>query len=192
MSPLRYSHELLRSSTELLRSSVTSLGVRRDLRHHPPSYASSRHTFRKQKPKKKGPTIEGRTTFKNFLASFTLHNTKKLKKLNGFKLFDEFVSTLQKYLQEHNGIKFYFNARFEMHRKLPVVGEVIEKDKEWWRTSNIHSVNDLIRLIQRLHVYYLRSLLGGTCFELYSTSLKLFQQRSARIMSAFRASTRKA
>eukprot|EP01050_Picozoa_sp_SAG11_P063835 SAG11_NODE_43689_length_162_cov_994.015873_1_plen_28_part_10 len=28
--------------------------------------------------------MEGRTTFKNFLASFTLHNTKKLKKLNGF------------------------------------------------------------------------------------------------------------
>eukprot|EP01047_Picozoa_sp_COSAG01_P088533 COSAG01_NODE_20878_length_930_cov_0.744886_1_plen_116_part_01 len=49
-----------------------------DLRHHPPSYTSSRHTFRKQKPKRKGPTIEGRTTFKNFLASFTIHNTKKL------------------------------------------------------------------------------------------------------------------
>ena len=77
---------------------------------HPPSYTSSRHTFRKQTPKRKGPTIEGRTTFKNFLASFTLHNTKKLKKLNGFKLFDEFVATLQKYLQEHNGIKFYFNV----------------------------------------------------------------------------------
>eukprot|EP01050_Picozoa_sp_SAG11_P038909 SAG11_NODE_16115_length_556_cov_1.617068_2_plen_140_part_01 len=44
--------------------------------------------------------------------SFTLHNKKKLKKLNGFKLFDEFVPTLQKYLQEHNGIKFYFNARY--------------------------------------------------------------------------------
>ena len=85
--------------------------------------------------------MEGRTTFKNFLASFTIHNTNKLKKLNGLKLFDEFVPTLQKYLAEHNGIKFYFNARFEMHRKL--LDEVIEKDTEWWRTSNIHSVNDL-------------------------------------------------
>eukprot|EP01050_Picozoa_sp_SAG11_P061897 SAG11_NODE_41420_length_194_cov_26.084211_1_plen_39_part_10 len=36
-----------------------------------------------------------------------------------------------KRLKEHNGIKFYFNARFEMHRKL--LDEVIEKDKEWWR-----------------------------------------------------------
>eukprot|EP01050_Picozoa_sp_SAG11_P001265 SAG11_NODE_54_length_19571_cov_29.437786_1_plen_78_part_00 len=31
-----------------------------------------------------------------------------------------------------------------MHRKL--LDEVIEKDKEWWRTSNIHSVNDLSNL----------------------------------------------
>ena len=45
-----------------------------DLKHHPPSYTSSRHTFTKRKPKKpKAPTIEGRTAFKNFLASFTKH-----------------------------------------------------------------------------------------------------------------------
>eukprot|EP01051_Picozoa_sp_SAG22_P001379 SAG22_NODE_53_length_24242_cov_158.884231_19_plen_195_part_00 len=63
-----------------------------DLKHHPPSYTSSRHTFTKRKPKKpKAPTIEGRTSFKNFLASFTIHNHTNLKKLNGFNLLDQFI-----------------------------------------------------------------------------------------------------
>eukprot|EP01052_Picozoa_sp_SAG31_P000453 SAG31_NODE_13_length_37961_cov_21.751307_32_plen_108_part_00 len=49
------------------------------LKHHPPSHTSSRHTFYKMKPKKpKTPSIMGRTTYKNFLASFTLHNEKDL------------------------------------------------------------------------------------------------------------------
>eukprot|EP01051_Picozoa_sp_SAG22_P002406 SAG22_NODE_105_length_20045_cov_23.373308_15_plen_177_part_00 len=82
-----------------------------DLKHHPPSYTRSRHTFTKRKTKKpKAPTIEGRTAFKNFLASFTIHNHTNLKKLNGFNLLDQFIPTLQKYLQEHNGIKFYFSS----------------------------------------------------------------------------------
>eukprot|EP01051_Picozoa_sp_SAG22_P013895 SAG22_NODE_1614_length_3993_cov_3.572419_4_plen_186_part_00 len=108
-----------------------------DLKHHPPSYTSSRHTFTKRKSKKpKAPTIEGRTSFKNFLASFTIHNHTNLKKLNGFKLLDQFIPTLQKYLQEHNGIKFYFNARYEGratgvsvqdHRR-PVVGRRVRSD----------------------------------------------------------------
>eukprot|EP01051_Picozoa_sp_SAG22_P016403 SAG22_NODE_2310_length_2732_cov_60.443980_5_plen_161_part_00 len=90
------------------------------LKHHPPSYTSSRHTFTRVKPKKpKGPTVEGRTAFKIFLASFTVHNHNNLKKLNGFKLIDQLIPTVQKYLQEHNGIKFYFNARYEMHRMMP-------------------------------------------------------------------------
>eukprot|EP01051_Picozoa_sp_SAG22_P009985 SAG22_NODE_871_length_6748_cov_60.669274_2_plen_589_part_00 len=112
-----------------------------DLKHHPPSYTSSRHTFTKRKPKKpKAPTIEGRTSFKNFLASFTIHNHTNLKKLNGFNLLDQFTPTLQKYLQEHNGIKFYFNARYEMRRMLQ--GVVIEVDKDWWKTSNIRDVTN--------------------------------------------------
>eukprot|EP01051_Picozoa_sp_SAG22_P013086 SAG22_NODE_1428_length_4445_cov_1.417663_4_plen_155_part_00 len=47
-----------------------------------------------------------------------MHNHTNLKKLNGFKLIDLLIPTLQKYLQEHNGIKFYFNARYEMRRML--------------------------------------------------------------------------
>ena len=109
-----------------------------DLKHHPPSYTSSRHTFTRVKPKKpKAPAIEGRTAFKNFLASFTVHNHTNLKKLNGFKLLDLLIPTLQKYLQEHNGIKFYFNARYEMRRTLQ--GQVLEVDKDWWKTGRTRS-----------------------------------------------------
>ena len=116
-----------------------------DLKHHPPSYTSSRHTFTRVKPKKpKAPTIEGRTSFKNFLASFTIHNHTNLKLLNGFKLLDQFGPTLTKYLQEHNGIKFYYNVRYHMRRMLN--GEVLEEDKEWWRTSNIKSINDMSKI----------------------------------------------
>eukprot|EP01052_Picozoa_sp_SAG31_P050225 SAG31_NODE_11366_length_1038_cov_1.595314_1_plen_278_part_00 len=116
-----------------------------DLKHHPPSYTSSRHTFTKVKPKKpKSPSIEGRSSFKNFLASFSIHNHTNLKKLNGFKLLQDFIPTLKKYLAEHTGIKFYFNVRYHMRRILQ--GVVIEEDKEWWKTSNIKSVNDISQL----------------------------------------------
>ena len=82
-----------------------------DLKHHPPSYTSSRHTFTRVKPTKpKAPAIQGRTACKNFLASFTVHNHTNLKKLNGFKLLDLLIPTLQKYLHEHNGIKFSTRA----------------------------------------------------------------------------------
>ena len=110
----------------------------KDLKHRGPSHTSSRNTF--TRVKSKVPSIEGRSSFRNFLASFTTHNTTNLKKLNGFKLLDHFIPTIQKYVKEHTGVKFYFNARYEMHRKLN--GEIIEKDKGWWKTSKIHSVND--------------------------------------------------
>ena len=121
------------------------------LKHHPPSYTSSRHTFTRVKLKKpKGPTVEGWTAFIFFLASFTVHNHNNLKKLNGFKLIDQLIPTVQKYLQEHNGIKFYFNARYEMHRMMPEgIGGgmvVIEVDKNWWKTSNIRDVTDISQL----------------------------------------------
>ena len=110
----------------------------KDLKHRGPSHTSSRNTF--TRVKSKVPSIEGRSSFRNFLASFTTHNTTNLKKLNGFKLLDHFIPTIQKYVKEHTGIKFYFNARYEMHRMLN--GKIIAKDKSWWKTSKIHSVND--------------------------------------------------
>ena len=116
-----------------------------DLKHHPPSHTSSRHTYtRVQPPKSKALTIEGRTAFKNFLASFTVHNHTNMKKLNGFKLMDMLKPKLVEYLQIHNGIKFYFNARYEMRRMLD--GQVLETDKNWWKTSNIQSLNNMSQL----------------------------------------------
>ena len=94
--------------------------------------------------KPKALTIEGRTAFKNFLASFTVHNHTNMKKLNGFKLMDMLKPKLVEYLQIHNGIKFYFNARYEMRRMLD--GQVLETDKNWWKTSNIQSLNNMSQL----------------------------------------------
>ena len=115
----------------------------KDLKWHPKGPTSSRDTFRRIKSKKP-ESIEGRTAYKNFLASFTIQNSMNLKKLNGFKLADRFLPTLEKYLTEHNGIKFYFNARYEMHRVLN--GKVIERDVEWWKTSLIKSINNASQL----------------------------------------------
>ena len=115
----------------------------KDLKWHPKGPTSSRDTFRRIKSKKP-ESIEGRTAYKNFLASFTIQNSMNLKKLNGFKLADRFLPTLEKYLTEHNGIKFYFNARYEMHRVLN--GKVIERDVELWKTSLIKSINNASQL----------------------------------------------
>ena len=52
----------------------------KDLKWHPKGPTSSRDTFRRIKSKKP-ESIEGRTAYKNFLASFTIQNSMNLKKL---------------------------------------------------------------------------------------------------------------
>eukprot|EP01051_Picozoa_sp_SAG22_P009038 SAG22_NODE_724_length_7634_cov_11.669808_11_plen_72_part_00 len=60
-------------------------------------------------------------------------------------------------MEGRTGIKFYFNARYEMHRMMPegIGGRmvVIEVDKNWWKTSNIRDVTDISQLAVQIFLF---------------------------------------
>ena len=69
--------------------------------------------------------IEGRTAYKSYLTSFTLHNVNQVHGLQGFKLLNEFTPTLNQLLAQHGGIKFHTTARCLMQKTLN--GEVVQE-----------------------------------------------------------------
>ena len=68
--------------------------------------------FYRQKPQKEKPPwleIEEKTSFKKYLATYSLANKLNLQAYAGIDLMNNFESKLLNMLNLHNGIKFYFD-----------------------------------------------------------------------------------
>ena len=78
-----------------------------DLKYYPDS-----GRFYKQTPKKEKPTwlkIEEKTSFKKYLATYSIANKLNIQAYAGIDLMNNFKPQLLNMLSLHNGIKFYFD-----------------------------------------------------------------------------------
>ena len=83
--------------------------------------------------------VESREAFRRFMASFTMHNTERVKGIKGFELLHRFLPTLTQYLTEHKGIKFQACAKCLLVRTIEVNGEEYgEMKTEHARNENFH------------------------------------------------------
>ena len=105
-----------------------------DLKFH---VDSGRFTRTKAPPK---PAIEARTSYKNYLGSYSLHNTAKVMGLAGFELVHHFTPKLSELLALHGGVKFQASARCLMNRTLE--GEVIAQVDNFYINSFFQPVNN--------------------------------------------------
>ena len=105
-----------------------------DLKFH---VGSGRFTRTKAPPT---PAIEARTSYKNYLGSYSLHNTGKVMGLAGFELMNHFIPKLTELLALHGGVKFQASARCLMNRTLE--GEVIAQVDNFYINSFFQSVNN--------------------------------------------------
>ena len=106
--------------------------------------------FYRQKPQKEKPPwleIEEKTSFKKYLATYSLANKLNLQAYAGIDLMNNFESKLLNMLNLHNGIKFYFDIQCLMVKYLD--GEIITSDTRWV-SSRRESANNKEELLAKL------------------------------------------
>eukprot|EP01048_Picozoa_sp_COSAG05_P018477 COSAG05_NODE_2710_length_2741_cov_1.654807_2_plen_702_part_01 len=102
-------------------------------------------------------TVESREAFRRFLASFTMHNTERVKGIKGFELLHRFMPKLTQYLSEHKGIKFQACVKCLLVRTIEVNGEEYgemktehARNEDFWIDTTITSATSLTELQQEL------------------------------------------
>jgi hypothetical protein len=106
--------------------------------------------FYRQKPQKEKPPwleIEEKTSFKKYLATYSLANKLNIQAYAGIDLMNNFKPKLLNMLNLHNGIKFYFDIQCLMVKYLD--GEVITSDTRWV-SSRRESANNKEELLSKL------------------------------------------
>ena len=87
----------------------------------------------------RGLKIGEKTSYKNYLASYTLANTKNIKAYAGLELMRLFKKKLATMLQLHGGLKFNYEINCAMVKYLD--GELIAEDTRWVN-STMRTVNN--------------------------------------------------
>ena len=82
--------------------------------------------------------IFSRSAYKNFLKSYTVQNTDKIKGFDGLKLLKDLKPKLKKQFDEHGAIKYYVVARLLMHKTLE--GKTLEKTDDFYVHTPKHEV----------------------------------------------------
>ena len=88
--------------------------------------------FYRQKPQKEKPPwleIEEKSSFKKYLATYSLSNKLNVQAYAGVDLMKQFKPQLLKMLSLHNGIKFYFDLQCLMVKYLD--GDILTQDNRW-------------------------------------------------------------
>eukprot|EP01050_Picozoa_sp_SAG11_P017090 SAG11_NODE_2418_length_3381_cov_136.529555_3_plen_451_part_01 len=123
--------------------------IPRDLKYYPGS-----DRFRKVKsPVPKTPydanmSISERSTFKKFLASYSLVNSTNVQAYAGIELINNFKPKLESMMNLHKGIKFHFDVNCLMVKYLD--GDVITKDSRWVvsRMEQANNIDELNAKVQ--------------------------------------------
>ena len=82
--------------------------------------------------------IFSRSAYKNFLKSYTVQNTDKIKGFDGLKLLKDLKPKLKKQFDEHGAIKYYMIARIILYKMLE--DKVIEKTDDFYVHTPKHEV----------------------------------------------------
>ena len=85
--------------------------------------------FNPQKEKLPWLEIEEKTSFKKYLATYSMANKLNVQAYAGVDLMEKFKPQLLKMLSLHNGIKFYFDLQCLMVKYLD--GEILTQDTRW-------------------------------------------------------------
>ena len=109
--------------------------------------------FDRQKPQKEKPPwleIEEKSSFKKYLATYSLSDKLNVQAYAGVDLMKQFKPQLLKMLKLHNGIKFYFDLQCLMVKYLD--GEVLTQDTRWVssRRQSVESANNEAELLAKL------------------------------------------
>eukprot|EP01050_Picozoa_sp_SAG11_P022849 SAG11_NODE_4423_length_1900_cov_59.536369_1_plen_390_part_01 len=118
--------------------------IPRDLKYYPGS-----DRFRKVKsPVPKTPydanmSISERSTFKKFLASYSLVNSTNVQAYAGIELINNFKPKLESMMNLHKGIKFHFDVNCLMVKYLD--GDVLTQDSRWVN-SRMQQANNIDEL----------------------------------------------
>ena len=99
-----------------------------DLKWYPKS-----ERFMKMKKETTIPVIEQRTSYKNYLAAFTLVNLDKLPGNKGIQLIKKFEPTLREYVRKHGGIKYHISTRCLVKKTLN--GKTIQENDDFYITT---------------------------------------------------------
>jgi hypothetical protein len=108
-----------------------------DLKYYPDS-----GRFLKFKPKKEKPPyleVEEKTSFKKYLATYSIANKLNIQAYAGVDLMLNFKPQLLSMLNLHNGIKFYFDLQCLMVKYLD--GEIITQDTRWISSRRVSATN---------------------------------------------------
>ena len=106
--------------------------------------------FYKYKPEKEKLLwleIEEKSSFKKYLATYSIANKLNIQAYAGIDLMNNFKPQLLNMLNLHNGIKFYFDIQCLMVKYLD--GEILTQDTRWV-SSRRESANNKAELLAKL------------------------------------------
>ena len=97
-----------------------------------------------------------RSAYKNFLNSYSITNTAKVKGFDGLALLKQLKPKLKALIGEHGAIKYYAVARLLMHKQL--ADKTIEKTDDFYVSSLKHEVlrKEQIKEFVGLDIDYLK------------------------------------